>query len=925
MSNTMPKLTFAKGRYADAGALLLVLVLMALSWYLVSGVATAVYDQYETYGDPPKSIGPASGIAGSQLGHQAFFWSERAFHYRTILMFAVDDYDDPGTLSLDTQQQHPDGVNAWAEYTLMMEPVYGQLYRWFGQPDELLVDFLLRLIPLVHVLLFLPIFWLARSLGVRPWLAVCAVLVYATCTMGFTRLAGSLLLKENFSLLWLMVFLAAHHRACNKKDFFALLVAAAALILALASWHLSQFLLLVIFLASGISATPTHDASRGFWPGSWWPAAVYLAAGVLAGFTPSLLSRGFFLSLPMAALVAWLIRAWWSEHRSGHAPNPRIVWLLSLIALGALSFFNPLVDGDYNHVSGLLFQKIAHGFVLPTDPSSLPFDVRVFWAPPFTSPHLADILPRLGYHLLLLLPAGVWFGVSAVRRRLNPGLTGFLLTVLAYLAAWLLIERLGVVFWPVAVVMVALAGEQALGKDCLPLRMKPPVLVLLLILVASTLNLTGILKPQIKMARLAHAGSPINMGISDAASDRFKVELFDWFRRETTGPGSPVPGPVAGGVLGEAAVSPQVLLYARRPIVLNSQFENTPIRERYHQYLELLFGTDEKAFAQFLEDTKTAYLFINRSWAITDGPGSISWQAGVGKELSVNMMMLRLHFRPESFSFLQPVFDNEYYRVFRVGGARPNDPDAPAWLGRHNAWWAENNFRVENGHLVDPKSDRTRIMDAENQWRDLQDRLQKIVEPLNRQASASSPPLMALQQQRLQLIYKKFIEGSEGDAARFNALEQRIAQQLKRPHPKERKSVGALLGEILQGENDQMGMLQLLNSEPSSPENYASAGQLHGMLQEYGAAALLLEKAASFFPLRPLRRGHDGRAVPMASPMASQMRQECVWWNLGAERFDQAVMLAERFLPFETPGSRQASFYRALIESARKSNYNIEE
>ncbi|MCK5879403.1 MAG: hypothetical protein KAH24_06475, partial [Holophagae bacterium] len=71
MSKTMSKLSFAQGRGADAGALLIVLVLMALSWYLVSGVATAVYDQYETYGNPPKFFGPSGGLNGSQLGHQA--------------------------------------------------------------------------------------------------------------------------------------------------------------------------------------------------------------------------------------------------------------------------------------------------------------------------------------------------------------------------------------------------------------------------------------------------------------------------------------------------------------------------------------------------------------------------------------------------------------------------------------------------------------------------------------------------------------------------------------------------------------------------------------------------------------------------------------------------------------------------------------
>ena len=277
MPTTQPKQSFALAHQADAGALILVLVLMALSWYLVSGVATAVYNQYEKFGDPPKALGPAGGVAVSQLGHEAYFWSERAFHYRTTLMFALDDYDETATLSRDTLQQHPDGVNAWAEYTLLMEPVYAQLYRWFGRSGEPLIEFLLRLIPLVHVLLFLPIFMLARSLGIRPWLALAAVLIYATCTLGFHRLAGSLFLKETFSLLWLMVFMAAHHKAFQEKNFYLLLLAAGALFLALISWHLSQFLLLIVILAAGAMA-PSK-----FTPPPWVLARPLLARRCLPG------------------------------------------------------------------------------------------------------------------------------------------------------------------------------------------------------------------------------------------------------------------------------------------------------------------------------------------------------------------------------------------------------------------------------------------------------------------------------------------------------------------------------------------------------------------------------------------------------------------------------------------------------------------
>jgi len=899
--------SFFNSKAADVGALALVVALMILSWFLVSGVATAVYDQYAAFGDPPKTMGPAGGTARSQQGHNAYFWSERAFHYRTTLMFALDDFDDTASLARDTLQQYPDGVDAWAEYTILMEPVYGQLYRWFGRSGETLVEFLLRLIPLVHVLLFLPIFFLARSLGVKPWLAFLGVLIYASCALGYTRLAGSLLLKENFSMLWLMIFLAAHHQACSRKNLLSLLVAAAALILALASWHLSQFLVLVVFLAAGLTGSGNSETSRGYWPGPWWPALVYLGSGILAGFTPSLFSRGFFLSLPMAALAAWLVSTWWAQRNGSSESRRLLVWFVVLLLLGAVSVFNPLVEGDYNHVSGLLLHKIANGFVRPDDPSGLPFDVRVFWAPPFTSVNFSGAFAGLGYHLFLLGAAAVLLAFSAVRKRLNKVSAGFLLTALAYFLAWILIERLGIVFWPVGVVAVVLAAQYLMEKDFLRKTGKASLVVALVLLLTPVLNFAGPMKDQIKMARRVHSGQSVRMSTSDGGTAPFKVELFDWLRRETTGVGSPFPGKVAGGVLGEVGVSTQVLLYARRPVVLNSQFENTPIRQRYRRYLELLFGSDEQAFARFLAETQTAYLFINRNWATSEGPGSVSWQAGVEQDLSLDMVMLRLHFRPESFSFLQPVFDNEFYRVFRVGARPVKNLQGTAWDSRYNPIWDENSFNFSNGNLTDPAQDREILSAAENQWNDLQGKMQLILDP----------QLMQLTQQRLQLIFQSVAGGAAPDSLKTAEFDLRIAQLLNRISQRGGQSSAARLKELLTGTQNS-GMLKLLENDPAGPVNYASAGQLLGMLQQYEQAADTLEKAAAFFPLRGTCRGRDGKAVPAATAMASRIRQECIWWNIGAGRYDHAAQLASRFIQFEQPGSRQRITYQALIDGVHK-------
>ncbi|MCP4292360.1 MAG: hypothetical protein GY780_11075 [bacterium] len=900
--------------FQDIVALGAVLVIMILSWFLVHGVATTVYNQYSHLPDPALSMGPMGETSRSQLGHSTFFWSERAFHYRTTLMFAVDDYDSVDSLKNDTRQQYPDGINAWQNYTLLMEPVYGQLYRWFGQKGETLDEFLLRLIPLVHVLLFLPLFLLARVLGVRPWLAAVAVLIYATCTMGFARLTGSLLLKENFALLWLMIFLAAHHRALIRKDLPSMIIAGLALILTLASWHLSQFLILIVLLATGFGQVLYSEQGQTK-NKPWLYALVIFGACLVAGFTPSLLHRGFFLSLLMAAAASWLISGWLTSRTTTQGAMLRrfAPWAGSLFVLCLLVVFNPWTGQDYSHVSGLFFQKIRHGFVRPTDPGSLPFDVRIFWAPPFTSPTGSEVSAKLGFHFYLLLAAVGWFGVSAARRRIPATHMGFVFTALAYGLAWLMIERMGVVFWPLAAVMIVLAAEQIIKNGAWPGRGNPILVLGLLLLLAPALNLAESMKPQVTMAQAAYAKKSVRLGIADLETAIFKVELFDWLRRETSGPGSAFANKTDGGVLGEIGVSPQVLLYARRPIVLNSQFENAFIRNRYQQYLKLLFGSDEAAFENFLIETDTRYLFINRDWATGSGAGSVAWQAGLQGDLNLQMLISRLHFKPNSFTFLKPVFDNEYYRVFRIGTTCNDAPSDLAWESNQGVWWDEKNYSFNGGQLVDPLQDRKNILKSEKAWEKIQEEYQNIMSSLGRSASASNPVLALLHQKKIKMQYDNFTGAKPADARELAQLDQQIMAVLKSRHAKHPATVSQLLIPIWRGTQSRPGMEQLLKSSPSGPVHHASAGQLLSLLNQYEMAAEQFEKAAAFFPLQPLRRGRDGCPVQWASPMASQIRQQCVWWNVAAKRYGHAVELAGKFRPFEKPGSPQKSFYGDLI------------
>jgi hypothetical protein len=903
-------------------ALAVVLLVSVLSWQMINAVATSLYRQYETLGDPPlfpiTAAGPELGQSRSparlpsQLGHLGYFWSERAFHYRLALMFAVDEYQDPEILSRDTWQQHPDGVNAWREYAVMMEPVYGFFYRLAGDQARPLVEFLLRLIPLVHVLLFFPLYALARAVGCRRFLAAFAVVFYATCTLGFARMTGSLLLKEDFALLLFTVFLALHYQGWRRQNVKLLVLAAVVLIPLLACWHLSQFLVLVIMLsvavAWAISATDEKPATDRI-PFSVLMPLVYTLAGLAAGLTPSLWARGFFISLPMGVLYAWLTTAAvvWKKTSLG-----RTVWVRALvlsgliIAAAALAFFNRSYTGDYGHVFGLFLQKLAHGFQRPADPGLLPFDTRVFWASPFNTPTRGEIWSKLGFHAVILAPVLAGCLVALFHRRTDRLRRSFLLMVPAFLAAYLMIERLGVVFLVFAAVAVAMTGEWLVRRLNPKLAVKALPLVALVLLISPVLNLRGNLGDMIRITNRVRQGLEVLMEASDQAQWQSWAGLFRWVTVNTPGPGSPQSGPPAA-FLGELGVSPQLLLYTGRPIVLNSQFENREIRDRYRQFLEALFATEENVLWEFARRSGAHYLFINRNFATATGPGTTSWLAGITGDLTLDMNVVRMHFRPDTLTRFLPVYDNEHYRVLRVlPEVRPAGP-VPAWPSDHNSRWRLENFRVAEGQLVDLAGDRTRLAEFEAALSDLQDRQSEIATAVEnrwrsgRGRGAQRPDLMLLHRQYVQTLLEGHLSSGGSQTGR---LENAIRARLSEVDPVSGRPLSASLSALADGKG---GWLDQLNTHAGEPMQYATCGQLLALAGRYDQAADQFAAAASFYP-NP--RAATGRWRP--SEIQVRLWHEEVWWRLAAGGVDRAIELARLFAIHTPAQMREGEFFRRV-------------
>jgi hypothetical protein len=757
------------------------------------------------------------------------------------------------------------------------------------------------------VLIFFPLYAMARALGCRRLLAVLGVVFYATCTLGFLRMTGSLLLKEEFALLCLAVFLALHFWAWRQQSVRLAAVAAVVLVAVLAAWHLSQFLILVVVLGASISWVFAGRSEARFGekiPFSVLMPAVYTLAGLAAGLTPSLLARGFFLSVPMAVLYAWTGAAVAAHRFEGLKKSTlmRALLLTGLVAvLGGLVFLNRGYSGDYNHVFGLFVQKFVHGFRLPSDPGLLPFDSRVFWASPFNTATWGEIWSKLGFHVAVLVPVLMWCFWNILRRGTDVVRRSFVMTVPAYLAAYLMIERLGIVFLLFAAVAVAMAGEWLVRRLTPGTGSRALPLVAGLLLISPVLNLNSNLDDMIRITRDVRQGQDVRLGASDQALWDSWAGMFSWVTANTPGPGSRLAGPAAV-FLGEIGVSPQLLLYTGRPVVLNSQFENAEIRLRYRHFLEALYATDEMELWEFAREYDADYIFINRNFSTRTGQGSASFLAGLTGDLDLSMNVVKMHFRPGSLRGFRPVYDNEHYRILRVLPVA-GEPASDQWQRDYNIWWRLENFQVRDGKLVDLAADRDRLDSFEVDLSNLQDKQRDIMAAVekrwrnSRGAGAKRPDLMRLHRQYVQVRLDGMSPGASGSAG-TGRLENAIRARLSEIDPLSGKPLNTALATLALGTD---GWLDQLSRYAGEPLHHATCGQLLALSGRYAEAADQFELAAAFFP--------EPEAGTNPPEMQIRLWQEEIWWNLAAGRDGRARELARRYSGYARPASREQGFF----------------
>jgi hypothetical protein len=559
------------------------------------------------------------------------FWSECAFQYHFAKFFATHPVGEWGGLHHDRDVQYPDTMDDWAEFTVAMEAPVGVLYRLGGSldlPEPPLHVFVVWYDCLVSSLSVFGVFFLARALWRSDKSGVFASALYVALYPSYGRTVKNLFLREDFAIPLIIFALYFTVQALQEKcgastiddarprgwesrattEIFAALFWLAAL----ASWHLTQFVMAPLLLA-----TVVVYLGRGEIPRIPWLVLTLAAGSVLI---PVLRAKQFYLSPTMCGLYALALAVWINGGRK-RASLVFAGWTAVLLALSALLHTS---YGEYAHVYQLFIYKLRFLGQRPSDPAMLPWEARLLWEGAFNTAPWGEFWRSLMWCGPLGLISAALF---ASRKREACATNIFILfTLLLVPLAWMVLRYFTFLGFAAAVLAAGLVTRRVWWK--------------VIVFVAAawqlvTLNFLPLERVQ-------------------PTPEQYRL-IVTWLQEHT---------PTNSVLLASISESPVFLAHTGRPIIMHSKFENQRIRDRYREMLEAIYGSEEQ-FYGFARRYGADY-FVYDMGFLYEGVESRRYKADRMGPLDPNCAAELFQNQPERLKHFKFETADERFAVFRV-------------------------------------------------------------------------------------------------------------------------------------------------------------------------------------------------------------------------------------------------------------------
>ncbi len=559
--------------------------------------------------------------SGDETG---YYWTEGAFHFRHFEMVAKGK----NIPEIDTQIQYPEGLNTKKYITPVMERVAGTIYRWFFK-GMALHTYLIWFTSIFSSLSVIAIYLTAKFMWRSDWAAIVTAFFYTAAPASFLRTAGGAFIREDFALPFIFFSFACFVYCLRKDSVFMSLTGTVLLIIALASWHLTQFYL-TLFIGS--LAIVYLLQKEGDFPKV--SLAVLTGGLVIASLTlPVLRSKYMIASYPLMVSYAFCVILWVLPRFGIRGGKMKISAFATILVFVGIGFIVQRQLGGLSYIYDFLINKVKYYSGLPVDPSVLPFEIKVTWSSSFVSPRSQEVSLLLSSSLFVGGMVLFWNVLDTVTRKASREQILAAVLAGATVLLFLLVYRLCVF----AIFFLALnIGLLVTMKDKL-LR------VIVVLAVAGSLGFAVYSFSRLKLI-------PFRPSLSE-------VEDVLSYLEEHTDPND--------AVLSTFELGASIAAYGDRPVILHPKFESQRIRDKVREVYTSLYK-DPESFYQVCEKYGVDYFIYHSNMTLRYRPGSLRYIAGF-EQLPARSAAAMLHFKPDQLEKFQLVHQNFNYRIFRIG------------------------------------------------------------------------------------------------------------------------------------------------------------------------------------------------------------------------------------------------------------------
>ncbi len=500
----------------------------------------------------------------------------------------------PDDFRADPRVEHPETSDLPAMFTVGQEFLVAWAFLAFGADTPLHVISVI-VMGILASLAAVGVYGLTRELTGSDGWAGFAVAFFAVLAANY-RTVGFVFLREDLSLPLFSLHVWLLARSVRTRSPASIGLAAAALAMALATWHAMGFIVAIEALCVFLWYLRTGRNPLAA-PAAWLFPAV-LVAGILV--VPVLRAKLVLFSLPVQIVFALLLAARFASRAGRDSSSGRWVGGLALALLVGLvaALSGSLADGgrDYAHVLEYLSANLRFHGTMPDDPSALSFGARLLWQGPFAPGSISRLASEL-FLAGLLLPLALFRSAPAWLRGRGDGRIAVLMAfVFASLVAAFFVKR-----------MVVLPGLVA------------PV--------ACALLLSSMRRFAPAFATTLLALQPV---VFFAIMGDLEKRTRSWYDPEEREGIAAVVAWIGQNVAPDEAIAAEfvsstaVLAHTRNPVLLQPKYETRRSRDRIELFVTALYRDTPREFAQLLRDEFDCRVLLVdavRLWALRYAAG----------------------------------------------------------------------------------------------------------------------------------------------------------------------------------------------------------------------------------------------------------------------------------------------------------------